>query len=691
MKDRVLSFFKNHGKRAFRPKEVAKRLDLRENADYKAARAAIDELVAEGHLQPAGSNRFSYRPPEHKMEGRLSVHPDGYGFVSVDGYDDDLYVRARRMGNALDSDTVSVATVAAKKGDQRREVEVTGIVKRGRTRAVGTFKHSGSFAVVDPDDKRLIHDIFVDLDTVGKARDGDKVVVSIDAFDTKSAPRGRLLQVIGRADDPAVQTLSVALSVGVIDGFSEEAEREANACEVRVTKELLAEREDFRDRNVFTIDPADAKDFDDALHVVPLKNGNFEVGVHIADVSHYVKEGTALDAEALEKGTSVYLVDRVIPMLPEHLSNNVCSLRPDEDRLAFSAIFELDKDANVVAFRAAETIIRSCQRFSYEEAQAVWEGASHRLADDVRTLGDLARIMRARRFERGSVNFDLPEIRVLLDEKGHPVDIVPRERHETNQLIEEFMLLANRSIAAEFGDPKYGPFIFRTHDAPNQERIARLAQFVKAFGFRMPHEEGSISPKDLNALLKDAKGTPQEPIIEQAALRSMARAHYTVDNVGHYGLALEDYTHFTSPIRRYPDLIVHRIVKAHLKGEGRPSPQMLDDQADHCSEREQIATQAERESVKLKQVEYARMHLGEPFDGVISSVTRFGIFIELPKLLIEGLVHVRDMEGDYYEFIEEQYMMRGQRSGKTFKLGQQVRVVIAGASMENREIDFVFV
>ncbi len=691
IEDRVLSFFQNHGKRAFRAKEVAKRLDLTDRKDYEAAAAAIESLEKRGLIQAAGSKRYSYRPPENHMEGRLSVHPDGFGFVTVEGWDDDFYVRSRRMGTALDGDRVKVATVAAKKGDQRREVEVVDVVERSRQSAVGTFEHSGSFATVTPDDRRLTHDIFVDLDTVGQAKDGDKVVVSIDAFDKRgSAPRGRLISVIGRADDPAVQTLSVALSVGAIDGFSREAEAEAARAEVRIDKATLKAREDFRHRRVFTIDPVDAKDFDDALHVHALGNGHFEVGVHIADVSHYVPEGSALDRDAIEKGTSVYLVDRVMPMLPEHLSNNVCSLRPDEDRLAFSCIFELDEHGNVIEFRPAETIIRSQQRFAYEDAQRLIDGADHELAEDVRTLARLARSMRRSRFEKGSVNFDLPEIRVVLDEKGHPVDIVLRERHEANQLIEEYMLLANRSVAEHFGDEKFGGFIFRVHDVPNAERIARLASYMKAFGLRVEHRDGSITPQALNSLLEHVKDTPQEAIIEQAALRAMSRAVYAIDNIGHYGLALDAYTHFTSPIRRYPDLIVHRLVKAHLNGLGRPSPGALDEMASHCTEREQIATQAERESVKLKQVEYARMHVGDEFDGVISGLTRFGIFIELPKLLIEGLIHVRDMDGDFYEYIEEEYVLRGRKSGRTYKLGQEVRVKIASASMENREIDFVF-
>jgi ribonuclease R len=688
---RILNFFKNHGKRAFRAKEVTKRLDFKSQDDFKAALQAIDNLVSNGKIQAVGKNQYSYRPPEHIMEGRISVHPDGFGFVTVEGYDDDMYVRSRRMGNALDGDTVQVAVVAAKKGDQRREVEVIEVLKRGRSRAVGTFKHSGSFAMVTPDDRRLIHDIFVDPDSIGDARDGDKVIVSIDEFEKAgSAPRGRLLQVLGRADDPAVQTLAVALSIGVIDGFSKAAEDEANAQQLDITPALLKEREDFRHRRVFTIDPVDAKDFDDALHIHSLDNGNLEIGVHIADVSHYVEEGGALDQEALAHGTSVYLVDRVVPMLPEHLSNNICSLRPNEDRLAFSCIFEMTPKAEVVRFRAAETVINSRYRLAYEEAQAIIDGKSHDLSDDIRHMAELARIMRKERFDHGAVNFDLPEIRVILDEKGHPVDIVPRERHEANTMIEEYMLLANRSIAKEFGDEKYGGFVFRVHDIPNRERIERLADYIRAFGFTMPHTEGAVDPKALNALLDQVKGTPQEPIIEQAALRAMSRARYSVDNMGHYGLAFEDYTHFTSPIRRYPDLVVHRLVKAHLKGLGRPSPVDLDDIATHCSEREQIATQAERESVKLKQVEYARMHIGEQFDGVISSVTRFGIFIEIPTLLIEGLVHVRELTDDYYEYVEEKYLLRGQRKGRTYKLGQEVRVTIAAASMENREIDFAF-
>lgn len=692
IRDEILQLFRNNGKRTFRPKEVANKLGYRDNADYRLCRALLEELEQEGLIRRIKGNQFGLRPKSAQLEGRLMVHPQGYGFVRVEGISEDFFVRARRMDTALDGDLVRIGLAARKPGDERREAEVLEVLERGRTTAVGTFEHSGSFAVVNPDDRRLTHDIFVDLDSVGEARTGDKVQVSIDAFEHRGgAPRGRILKVIGSADDPEIQTIALAMSIGVDIDFRPEVLAEAEAIEEAIPDQELARREDFRSDTVFTIDPADAKDFDDALHLKPLPNGNVEVGIHIADVSHYVPQHSELDKSALERATSVYLVDRVIPMLPEHLSNKVCSLNPNVDRLTFSCVVELDADAKVVSFRVVEGVICSAFRLSYEQAQEIILGLKpdHALTETLTQLNGWAKQMRTVRFEHGSIDFDIQEVRVELDDKGHPIRIVPRERRDAHKLIEEYMLLANRLIAERYGSDH--PFVFRVHDPPDADRISNLSQYVRAFGHELPHEDGHVSPKALNNLLRSVTGRPEAAVIEEAALRSMSRARYDTNNNGHYGLAAEHYAHFTSPIRRYPDLLVHRLIKQQMDGQKRVDVESLSTLAKHCSEREQVATEAERESVQLKKVEYVMDHLGEEHKGVISGVSRFGVYVELSELLVEGMVHVRDMDDDYFEYDEQTFSLVGRRSGRRYRPGDVVKVLIVSASVEKREIDFEFV
>ena len=695
----ILSLFRNHGKRAFRPKEVIKRLGYSDNNEYQLAREIIDELVQKGDITAIKGNRFIFKAPSGLLEGRLSVHPDGFGFVKVEGHEQDFFVRSRRMNTALDGDIVRIELAAGNPKNARREGEIIAVVERGRKTAVGTFEHAKDYAFVVPDDKKLTHDIFVLLDSVGKATTGDKVVVSIDSFAKKgSAPTGRILKVIGRASDPSVQTLALAMSLGVDVDFEDDVILESNQISGTITDQELTRREDFRHRTVFTIDPADAKDFDDALHVHPLGGGRFEVGVHIADVSHYVRPGTKLDDSALERGTSVYLVDRVIPMLPHVLSNNICSLRPDEDRLAFSCIFELDRQGVVYKFRVVETVIRSTFRLSYEEAQDIITSLSaeggpstaHPLTKDLSVLVDISRVLRKQRFENGSINFDLQEVRVELDEFGHAIGIVPRLRQESNKLIEEFMLLANRQAAFVYGQQKH-VFAFRIHEPPDGDRISQLAQYVSAFGHELPHREGLVTPQAINALLTAVKDKPEGPVVEQAALRAMSRARYDANNLGHYGLGADFYTHFTSPIRRYPDLVVHRLIKDRLAGLKEPEGEHIAQMMQHCSQQEVKATEAERESVQLKKVEYALDHVGQEFAGVISGVSKFGVYISLEELLVDGMVHVRNLSDDYYEYDERSFSLVGTRTGRRFKPGDKVRVIIASANVEKREIDLEFV
>ncbi|SHK04169.1 ribonuclease R [Rhodothermus profundi] len=693
----ILSLLRNNAHRAYRPKELAKLLALRDYEAYQRFWEVLSELEHQHLIARVKGGRYTYERRPYRVEGILRVHPQGYGFVEIQGQEEeDIYISEAHMGTALDGDRVLVGLAAPARGDRRREGEVLKVLERRRTRTVGTFHPRGAFALVVPDDPRLTRDIYVPREAFNGAHAGDKVVVSIDRFDDpKGSPEGRVLEVLGPASDPRVQVLALALSKDVRTGFPEAVLQEAARIPETIPEREYRRRLDLRDREVFTIDPSDAKDFDDALHLRRLPNGHIEVGVHIADVSYYVRPGSALDEEAYQRGTSVYLVDRVIPMLPEKLSNQVCSLRPGEDKLTYSVLIELTPAARVVRYQIRETIIHSRQRFTYEEAQSIIDGADHPLAEPVRLAHELAQRLRAARMQAGAIDFDLPEVKVELDEAGNPVRIYRKARLAAHQLIEEFMLLANRLVAETIGKrPAAPPFVYRIHDRPDAEKIRQLAHYVRVFGYRLEIEDGSVSSKALNELLQHVKGTPEEPVIEEAALRAMAKARYSTQNIGHYGLAFDFYTHFTSPIRRYPDLMVHRLLKAYLKKGTSASAvdaDALEMRCQHCSERERAAEEAERDSIRLKQVQYMQQHVGDCFRGVVSSVTNFGVFVELEDVWVEGLVHVRDMGDDYYEYDERRYTLRGLYTGKRYRPGDVVEVMVVRADPATRQIDLRFV
>ena len=691
----VLRLLKNHGRRAFRPKEIAKRLNYTDNRVYLLFRDVLAEMDEQHLIGRIKGGRYTYKPRPTRIEGILHVNPQGFGFVEVEGQAEDFFVRGHNMSTALDGDRVLVGLAAPARGDQRREAEVLKVLERGRSQAVGTFRKQGHFAFVKPDDQRLKHDIYVPRDAFHGATDGAKVVVSIDRFDDPhAAPEGRILEVLGDGDDPRVRVLSLALSLDVRAGFSEEVAEEAEAIPEAIPQSEIDRRLDLREKRVFTIDPEDAQDFDDALHIEQLPNGNYEVGVHIADVSYYVRPETALDQEGYDRGTSVYLVDRVIPMLPEKLSNTVCSLRPHEDKLTFSCLMEVTPRGSVKRYEIRETVIHSKQRFSYEEAQQIIEGdhPDHPLADDVIAATRIARSLTKKRLRQGSVDFDLPEIRVILDDDGQTIDIVKKERLEANRLIEEWMLLANRTVSAHISKQRAPrPFVYRVHDEPDAGKILQLAEYVRAFGYQLQLTGGNIASTDLNNLLAHVKGSPEAFVIEDAALRAMAKAVYSTDDIGHYGLGFRTYTHFTSPIRRYPDLLVHRLLKRYADGGSDADEETLKAQCLYCSQREKVAEKAERESIKLKQVEYISRHVGDEFEGVVSGVTKFGVFVEMNEVLVEGMVHVRDMDDDYYVYDERTFSLVGDYTGKTYRPGDRVTVLIAAADAVTRKVDLIFV
>ncbi|MFQ5568526.1 MAG: ribonuclease R [Rhodothermales bacterium] len=691
----VLRLLKNNGHKAFRPKEMAKRLNYKDNRIYRLFRDVLSEMDEQQMIGRIKGGRYTFKPRATRIEGILHVNPQGFGFVEVPGKAEDYFVRRTNMGTALDGDRVLVGLAAPRRGEQRREAEVLKVLERRRTKAVGTFRKKGHFAFVLPDDQRLQYDIYVPREAFNGAKDGDKVVVSIDRFvDAHAAPEGRILEVLGDGEKPEIRVLSLALSMDVRSGFSDEVIREAETLAEIIPQEEIDRRLDLREKRVFTIDPEDAKDFDDAIHIEALPNGHVEVGVHIADVSHYVRPDTAIDREAYERGTSVYLVDRVIPMLPEKLSNKVCSLRPHEDKLTYSCIMEVSPRGTVKSYQIRETVIHSKQRFTYAEAQRIIEGEEegHPLAADVVTATHLARTLTKKRMRQGSVDFDLPEIRVILDEEGHPIDIIRKDRLDANRLIEEWMLLANRTVAWHISKQRSPmPFVYRVHGAPDAQRIQQLAEYVRVFGYRLALSDGNVTSKDLNNLLAHIKDSPEAFVIESAALRAMAKAAYATEDIGHYGLGFRTYTHFTSPIRRYPDLMVHRLLIRYATGGAPADEERLAARCKHSSDRERIAVEAERESVKMKQVEYIQDHVGNEFSGVVTGVSRFGVFVELNDVLVEGMVHVRDLDDDYYIYDERTYSLVGEYTGNTYRPGDQVRVMVIGATPETRKIDLLFI
>lgn len=698
LREAILHLLKSDGEKAHRASEIARELDITDDDQFELFNRLLDEMTEEGVILPAkGRRRFRYNPPGDNVIGTLQMNARGFGFVSIEGRTEDIFVNPDNVKNALDGDTVRIRIFSGRKrkGKKSEEAEIIQIVERKRTQTAGTFVQKGDFAFVDSDDQRLTRDIYVPNDAFNGATNGDKVVVSIDRFDeNKPSPEGRILKVIGKSGTSDAEILSLAISQGTKIDFPEPVLKESEAISETVSEEEIQRRLDLREKQIFTIDPEDAKDFDDAIHIESLSNGNYELGVHIADVSHYVKPDTAIDAEALERATSIYLVDRVIPMLPEKLSNKVCSLRPHEEKLAYSCIMEVTPEGRVVNHQIRETVIRSQHRFTYEQAQELIDGKNHEhfLFNDLQRAQQLARTLTRNRYQEGSVDFDTPEIKVILDEKGHPIRLERKQRQFANRLIEEFMLLANQTVAGHIGKDEQGPrpFVYRIHERPDAERIQNLAEYVKAFGHKLPLKGGNVESRELNSFLQRIKDKPEAPVIEQAALRSMAKAIYSTQNIGHYGLGFKYYSHFTSPIRRYPDLIVHRLLKKYNKGGSGANASLLAQHCEHCSEREKAASEAERESIRLKQVEYMLDHVGDRFEGVVSGVTNFGVFVELGDLLIEGLVHVSEMSDDYYKYEEESYQLTGEDTGRAIRIGDTVEVVVTEVDIENRQIDLRF-
>ncbi|ACU03842.1 MULTISPECIES: ribonuclease R [Pedobacter] len=683
-------------KEALNYKQVSAKLNLTDADSRETISEILKEQARKGVFSEPEKGKFRLKDLKTFITGKVDMTADGAAFIIPDDeFEKDVFVSARKLHNALHGDKVKVY-IYAKKSGRKNEGEVVEIIERSKTDFIGVIRISERYAFVNVDDRKMLHDIFVPLNDLNGAKNGQKVQVSITEWpEGVKNPIGKIINILGEQGENNTEMNAILAQYGFPLSFPAEVELEANAIPEQVSAAEIKGRKDFRNTTTFTIDPADAKDFDDAISFKTLENGNYEIGVHIADVSHYVKPNSSLDKEAYARATSVYLVDRVIPMLPERLSNGVCSLRPNEDKLCFAAVFELDEKANLVNEWFGRTVIHSDRRFSYEEAQEVIENKAGDYAAEILKLNELAYILRDKKFKNGAISFESTEVKFKLDETGKPIGVYVKERKDAHKLIEDFMLLANKKVA-EFiakkgkGKQKY-TFVYRSHDSPNLENLGNFALFAARFGYKINMKSDKEIAKSLNYLMEDVEGKKEQNVLTQLAIRSMAKAIYTTKKTSHYGLAFDHYTHFTSPIRRYPDVMVHRLLAAYLNNEKSANEEEYEIAASHSSAMEKRAADAERASIKYKQAEYLEENVGNIFAGIISGVTEWGMYVELTENKCEGMIRLRDITDDFYVLDEKNYCIVGQRKQKKYQLGDEVQVKVKKVDLAKRQIDFTLI
>ena len=692
---RLLTFMANHPSEVLNYKDVAQRLQVHTVGMKRQISEVLREMGEQGALEVVSTGRYKFRQCGSYITGTVELTAKGAAYIISDETDEDVFVPFSNLKHALNGDKVKVL-VYARSRNRRPEGEVVEVLERKRGTFVGTVECSAGYAFLLPSGKQMPYDVFLPMERLHGAKDGDKVVVKLLSWpENQKNPVGEVIQVLGRPGDNDTEMNAIMAEYELPVKFPPVVERAADRIPLEIPVEEIKKRKDYREVTTFTIDPADAKDFDDALSIRELRTGLYEIGVHIADVSYYVKENTVLDKEAFARATSVYLVDRTIPMLPERLSNGVCSLRPDEDKLCFSVIFKMNASAEVLDQWFGRTVIRSNRRFAYEEAQAIIEGADGDCRQEILWLNDLAQKLRAERFKAGALDFEREEVKFYLDEKGHPTGVYFKRSKEANKLIEEFMLLANKKVAEFIGKPKPGKkaktFVYRVHEQPLPEKLEDFNRFIAKFGYGVKTGSRKALTSSMNRLIGEVRDRPEQNLIQTLAIRTMAKAVYSTDNVGHYGLAFDYYTHFTSPIRRYPDVMVHRLLQRYLDAGRSVNKEKYEEYCKHSSEMEQLAANAERASIKYKQVEFMADRLGQVYSGTISGVTQWGFYVELDDSKCEGLVSVTELIDDQYEFDEKNYCIIGRHHHKCYQLGDRVTVRVAKANLVARQLDYELV
>ncbi|WP_299272222.1 ribonuclease R [uncultured Psychroserpens sp.] len=703
----ILSILKKDRNQSFNYKQIAAKLGVNDASSRNQIIKTLAKLAAKQEIEQIDRGKYKAIINTEYHIGIMDMASRGSGYIISDDFDEDIFIASNNMNKALDGDEVEFYAYKRRKRG-KIEGEVTSIVKRAKTEYVGVIQIHKNYAFVIPDGNKMHTDIFVPINKTNKAEEGDKVLVTLEDWPEKAdSPYGRVLKVLGKPGEHNTEIHSILAEYGLPYEFPHEVEAYANTLDTSITKEEIAKRRDMRKDLTFTIDPKDAKDFDDALSFTVLDDGLFEIGIHIADVSHYLQEGTVLDDEAYERATSVYLVDRVVPMLPEILSNGACSLRPHEEKYTFSAVFKMNDKAEIKDQWFGRTVTYSDARFAYEEAQSIIETKSNTIpkdvsltgktyqadqaiADAVLKLDELAKIMRRKRMSTGAISFDKVEVKFNLDEDANPVGVYFKTSKDANKLIEEFMLLANKKVAEFIGKQKK-TFVYRVHDEPDDSKLAALQNVVGRFGYKLNFKDRKSISNSLNNLLKDVNGKKEQNLVDTLTIRSMSKAEYTTHNIGHYGLAFDYYSHFTSPIRRYPDVMAHRLLQHYLDGGKSVSEDIYEDKCNHSSTMENLATKAERDSIKYMQIRFMEDHKDEEFVGVISGVTDWGIYVEIISNKCEGMVSTRDMTDDHYEFDEDHYALIGKNSKTMYQLGDEVVVKVKNTDLVKKHLDFTLI
>ncbi|SDW09112.1 RNAse R [Lutibacter oricola] len=709
---KILKVLNQNSEKSFNYKQIAAKLEITDANGRNQIIQKLEALKGQQKVEEVDRGKYKVVPRDKYYIGTIDATSNGNAYFICEELENDVYIPSRNLNKALDNDTVKIY-LYQRKNSKKEEGDVVEIIQRAKTEFVGVLQLNKNFGFVVPDDQKMYADIFIPQNKLRDAEHGMKVLAKMTDWPANSKnPFGKIKEVLGKPGDHNTEIHSILLEYGLPYKFPEKVEADAATIPLEISEEEIAKRRDMRKDLTFTIDPKDAKDFDDALSFEVLENGNYEIGIHIADVSHYLQEDTVLDAEAYDRATSVYLVDRVVPMLPEVLSNGVCSLRPNEEKLTFSAVFEIDEKAHIINQWFGRTVTYSDKRFAYEEAQEIIEtkgnvvskeisitGESYTVDDKIveatLKLDELAKKLRKRRLKQGAITFDRIEVKFNLNEKAEPIGVFFKESKDANKLIEEFMLLANRNVAKFIGAKKGGgasnnTFVYRVHDEPDLEKLASLQTIVSKFGYtnKIDTKNKKTTSASLNQLLQDVHGKGESNMIETLAVRSMSKAVYTTQNIGHYGLAFDYYSHFTSPIRRYPDVMTHRLLQHYLDGGKSPKAEAYEEKCKHSSEREYLASKAERDSIKYMQVKYMADHKDQEFEGVISGVTEWGIYVEIIENKCEGMVRIRDIKDDYYIYDEKQYALVGQSTQNMYQLGEQVKIKVKNTDLERKHLDF---